>query len=461
MSQPQNRVPMILRKLTLIAVLIASIGALQAQNAYLQNVSLPRYIKAGVNYPISAWARNASTTPLPSFSIRWKLDNGSWNNGPTVNITPPGISSTSYVPHTHAVQLNTTQGPHTLVVEILSTTDSDLTNNTVTINFTALNAYADKIVLLEARTETWCPQCPPSNTETNALMTNPDFAVGKFHLSDALDDCAECITYYNQHSINYTPAGIIEMGEYGGYSINSQWNGWEDAMTARAAGVSPVELTMTSSVNSTTRVLTVTLNAEFTYAVAGTYALNVHVTEDGVPGPQSSAPANYIHNRVMRAMLGGAAGTGGIIPNMPVVGTNYAHTYTYTVPTGFDIADLQLIGVLEHNLGGFNNRYAINSVKGAATGVGIADLRLGDNSLEAYPNPFVNEFYVQVDDISGNARLELFSLDGRLVHADNIVLGSMASTRVDLNAANLPNGAYLLRVSTERGTAEQRVVKLD
>ncbi|HQV76135.1 MAG: Omp28-related outer membrane protein [Flavobacteriales bacterium] len=450
-----------LSKALLGLFLTGSAISLHAQNAYLQNASLPRYIKAGVNYPISVWARNNSTIPLPSFSIRWKLDAGTWNTGPTITITAPGISSSSYVPNTHPVQLNTTQGAHTLVIEIMSTTDSDLTNNTITINFTALSTWADKVVLLEARTETWCPQCPPSNTLTNTLMSNPDFAVGKFHLSDALDDCPECITYFNQHNAAYTPAGIIEMGEYGGYEITSNYNGWEAGMTARAAGVAPVELALTSSVNSTTRVITFTLSAEFTYAVTGTYALNVYVAEDGVPGPQSSAPANYIHNKVMRAMLGGVTGTMGVVPNTPVVGTTYQQTYSYTVPANFNITNLHFIGVLEHNLGGFNNRYAINAVRGAASGVGIAELGLGNESLEAYPNPFTNELYVSVENVTGPARVELFGLDGRSVFQHNIVLGSVASTRLDLGGAGLSNGAYVLRIATDKGTAEQRVIKVD
>jgi len=450
-----------LSKTLLGLFLLASAASLQAQNAYLQNASLPRYIKAGVNYPISVWARNSSAIPLPSFSIRWNLDGGAWNTGPTLNITAPGITSSNYVANTHPTQLNTTQGAHTLVIEILSTNDSDPTNNTVTIPFTALNNWADKVVLLEARTETWCQYCPTSNTVTNTLMNNPDFAIGKFHLSDALDDCPECITYYDQHNISFTPAASIEMGEYGSYLINSNSNIWESTMTARAAGVSPVQLTMTSSVNATTRLITISLSAQFTYSVTGTYALNVYVAEDGVAGPQSSAPANYIHNKVMRAMLGGATGTTGIVPNTPVVGTTYQQAYSYTVPANFNITNLHFIGVLEHNLGSFDNRYAINTVKGSASGVGIAELALGDKSLEAYPNPFNNELYVSVADVNGPALVELFTLDGRSVYQHNIVLGNMASTYLDLGAVGLANGAYLLRVATDKGTAEQRVIKVD
>ncbi|MBL7938668.1 MAG: Omp28-related outer membrane protein [Flavobacteriales bacterium] len=450
-----------LRKGLLGLGLLLSGTATHAQNAYVSNLSIPRYIKAGVSYPLAVWARNASPIPLPSFSIRWRVDAGTWNTGPTINVTAPGLSQNSYVPYTHPNQMNVAQGPHTLEVQIMSTNDSDPTNNTITMNFTALSSWADKVVLLEARTETWCPQCPPSNDVTNDLMANPDFAVAKFHLSDALDDCAECITYYNQHNITYTPAGIIEMGEYGGYAISSNYTGWLAAMNARAAGVAPVELAMTSSVNTTTRVLTVTLSAEFTYAVTGPHKLNVYVAEDNVQGPQQNAPANYIHNKVMRAMLGGVTGVDAGIPNSPVIGTTYSHTFSYTVPLSYDISELHLIGVLENSPGGFGNRYSLNSVTRSVAGVGIADLSLGDNSLQAYPNPFVNELYVNVDEVTGPAQVELFTLDGRSVMQRNIVLGNGAATRLDLSGEGLVNGAYLLRIMTDKGYAEQRVMKVD
>mgnify|MGYP000997244325 FL=1 len=166
--------------------------------------------------------------------------------------------------------------------------------------------------------------------------------------------------------------------------------------------------------------------------MTGPNNLNVYVAEDNVPGPQSNAPSNYIHNRVMRAMLGGANGTTGVVPNTPVVGTTYSQTYTYTVPAGYDISELHLIGVLENSPGGFNNRYSLNSVTRSVAGVGIADLRLGDHSLQAYPNPFISELYVDVADFNGPARVELFSMDGRSVYQNNIVLGTTASTRLDL-----------------------------
>jgi hypothetical protein len=57
--------------------------------------------------------------------------------------------------------------------------------------------------------------------------------------------------------------------------------------------------------------------------------------------------------------------------------------------------------------------------------------------------------------------MELFSLDGRAVLQRNMMLNGTAATHLDLNGAGLLPGAYLLRITTAQGTAEQRVVKMD
>ncbi|HEY0977508.1 MAG TPA: Omp28-related outer membrane protein [Flavobacteriales bacterium] len=438
-----------------------SIGILQAQaqNAYPANVSMPRYAKAGVNYTISAWCRNVSSTPYTNVSISWRLDGGTWNNMTATNIGGGGVTTNNYLPLTHPMSMNTTEGEHVLEVRINTPVDTDPSNNIVTIPFTALSNWADKVVLLETRTETWCPQCPPSNTVSNALMNEPDYAVVKFHMSDALDQCTECITYFAQHNLTYTPAGIVEMGEYGGYAISSNYNLWEPTLEAKAAGVSPVELTMTSSINAVTRVLTVTLNAEFNYAVTGPHRLNVYVAEDNVAGPQQNAPSNYQHNRVMRAMLGGAQGSTDVVPNAPVVGTTYSETYTWTVPAGYDLYDLQLVGVIEHRAGDFSNRYSLNAVKSPASPVGVEEIARINDRLLVYPNPFRNGLRVHLDDFTGRTNVELLTLDGRVALQRAVTLDAMGTSWIDVDG--VPAGPYLLRITTPDAIAVKQVVRLD
>lgn len=447
---------------SLLTATAICISGTNAQDGYITNASLPRYIKANMNYSLSMWVKNASSTYITSFSVRWRLDGGSWNNGTTVNITAPGLGSGNYyMNHTHVTPLNTTQGAHTLELNVVVVGDVDPSNNSVIIDFTALSTYSDKVVLLEARTETWCPNCPNSNEETNELMIVPEYAVGKFHLSDALNDCPECITYFNgQYGVNFTPAGMMEMGEYDSYTANAAYTGWGPAMSSRADGVSPVELTMTSSVNWTTRVLTVTITANFSYVVpGGAFKLNTYVLEDNVPGPQQNGSPNYIHNAVMRAMLGGATSTTGVIPAVPVVGTTYTHTYTYTVPSGFKIGDLELIGVVEHDLGA-SGRYTLNAVKGSASPVGIADLAK-DDRVVVQPNPFNEQLAVTVSGLSGAAHMELVAMDGRVVTTRDLYLNSGSPTRIDVDGAPLRPGAYVVRIYTEQGTVQRNVIKVN
>ncbi|HQV53543.1 MAG: Omp28-related outer membrane protein [Flavobacteriales bacterium] len=449
-----------LTKALLGLIIFTGAASLQAQNAYLENLALPRYIKAGVNYPVNVWARNASAVPMTSCTVKWQLDGGPIYTGST-GIGGGGVTTNNYLNYTHPNQLNTTQGTHTLVVWIETTVDTDPTNNTLTTEFTALTNYADKVVLLEGRTETWCQYCPTANTVTNTLMNNPDFAVAKFHLSDAFDT-DDGIAYYGQYNVSFTPAGVLDMGEYGSYTPNSGSSGWEAAMTARAAGVAPTMLSLSPSMNWTTRTLTVTMTANFTYSFAGPFNLNVYLLEDNCPGSQTNggAGSNYIHNAVVRAMLGGSTGTSGVVPNTPVVGTNYTHTYTYQVPANFKLADLKLIGVLEHKLG-VNNRYCVNAVKSGVSAVGIDELTLAADRFQVFPNPFTNELRVSVADMNGPVAVELYTLDGRSVYQSTMVLDPTGNATLDLNSAKLAQGAYLLQINTSEGKATERVLKVD
>lgn len=436
-------------------------GAAEAQDIYISSTALPRYIKANTNYQVKLQVKNNGPGFCTSFGVRWRLDGGNWSTTMNQGIQAPGLGTGGYyMPVTHNVNMNTTAGQHTLEINVILASDPSQANNSVTIPFTALSNWADKVALLEGRTETWCQYCPTANTVTNALAANPDFAIVKFHLSDALDDCVECADYYDQYNITFTPAGMLDMGEYGSYTINSQSNTWEDALEARVAGVAPAELTMTSSVNTTTRLLTVTLNAEFTYAFTGPFRMNVYVAEDDVLGPQTNGGmgSNYVHNRVMRAMLGGAEGSSDVIPTTPVVGTTYSRTYTWTVPAGYDLGELHLVGVLEHRPSTFGNRYTVNAVNRAAMAVGIEELGLGDGRLEAYPNPFNDQLFVHVSDYSGMATISLIGVDGRVVLKDNITLSTINATAVDLTNCSLTNGAYVLRVDTPEGSAAQRLI---
>src|SRR5690606_7848655 len=179
-------------------------------------------------------------------------------------------------------------------------------------------------------------------------------------------------------------------------------------------GVSPVIIAMDADLDQITRELSVTITAEFTYAMNGPFKFNVHLAENHVDGIQNNAPSPYTHNGVVRAILGGVDGTTGAIPDQPAVGTSYAHTYTYTVPQEFDLASLYLVGFVEHapSSGG---RYALNSISSMHAPVGISDLEKDPFTIEVFPNPFTDRLSLVLPERKGTVEVEVIGIDGTLV----------------------------------------------
>jgi uncharacterized membrane protein len=57
--------------------------------------------------------------------------------------------------------------------------------------------------------------------------------------------------------------------------------------------------------------------------------------------------------------------------------------------------------------------------------------------------------------------VQLFSLDGRSVYQNVVVLDPTGNATLDLNSAKLAQGAYLLQMNTAEGKATKRVLKVD
>jgi hypothetical protein len=60
-------------------------------------------------------------------------------------------------------------------------------------------------------------------------------------------------------------------------------------------------------------------------------------------------------------------------------------------------------------------------------------------------------------DVSGAVVIELMDMTGRIVHAEQRAMVAGQAQQLQL-AGRLAAGSYVLRLSTEQGTSEQRVV---
>ncbi|MCF8256782.1 MAG: Omp28-related outer membrane protein [Flavobacteriales bacterium] len=429
-----------------------------AQDAYLENVAMGRYVKTNTNYAISASVRNATDIPITQFRVGWRWNNGTVNLGPVINVGGGGIVSNNYMSNTNPVQLNIpTQGEGTLKVWVKFVGDSDTSNDTITISMTAIENWAVKTVLLEAKTATWCPQCPPCNTVTNTISADPNVAIAKFHPSDDLSVASGTEYLSANMNVSYTPAGLIDQGEYGAYEINFIHTRWEAEVDARTLSVAPVSVSMSPTFNATTRVLNLPVTANFTYAEEGEYTMNAYVLEDNIVNYQNNGGAgnNYVHHHVVRAVLGGASGTADLIPASPVVNTPYSHEFTYTLPNEWVASNIRLVAyVTKRN---DNGALTLNAAKASMLPVGIGETADLQASMKVFPNPLNEEgFYISLSPSSESATVEMFAADGRRIQQWQRVFSDVQYFD---DLGSLATGTYLLRVQRGEATATFKLTK--
>lgn len=422
--------------------------ALSAQNAYLTNGFVPRYWKANTDYVINVRVRNSnSTTPLLSFRVDWN-----WNNGPVQmgNMqSTTGISPGQYWPYPHPIPFNKPESAGTLKVWVVGTGDTDHSNDTLTFPVGVLANWTAKSVLIEQYTGTWCQFCPNPNSTTNDLDADPFIVVAKHHNNDEFA-AASSVAYWSQFNAEYSPAGVMEQEEFGTLQDDAAYVEWGARADLRKLGVSPVEITVVPGFNDWTRQLTVDLTATFSAAQSGDFTVNAYIVEDNVAGLQTGAAPGYIHQQLVREVLGGTDGTTGVIPAVTTAGGTYTHQYTFAVPTQWNADNLRIVAtVTEHRPAGTQT---MNVADADFVLVGVEEHAL--LNVRAFPNPSGGALWIELDDASP-AQVRLLGADGRV-----IVEQRASGDRFLLKGfEELAPGAYVLRVQQGNAFSEQRVMR--
>jgi hypothetical protein len=436
-----------------------------AQDASLTNLGVAPYVQLNTNYTLTVNMINNSGPAINSFTVSWQLDGGAVYPY-TSGIGGGGLPSTGgyYLPLTLSPALNiSVAGVHTLKVWVDVDGDTNTGNDTTTVSVTALTAFANKVVLLEEATAQWCPHCPPAGVVTDSLSPQPDIIVQRFHNTDnySFDDGQ---TYFNRYygaGGGFWPAGMVEMTEMADYTVNDNYPNWPGDVAARE-GISPLDLRATYTLDTTTRSLSITFTANFKYALTGSFSFNGFILENNIIDyqiqPDESTDSNFVHNDVVRAILGGVSGTPGIIPNTPVVNTDYTQTYTTTIDPSWNIHNLTFTGVVFNTASG--NTDAINAVKvGEYAPSGIKPLQAAA-PVQVYPNPFTNGITINLPANSNNVSVYIYSIDGKMVYSRNYAQPTGTTPLyVDLQNHNLAAGTYNVVVKTSTGYYGTKVIK--
>ncbi len=170
-----------------------------------------------------------------------------------------------------------------------------------------------------------------------------------------------------------------------GFAINrGDWSRYADSTLAKP---SYVNVALQGTLNVTSRLLTVNVEAYYTAnSPVATNKLTVMLLEDDVLGPQTGGVANYpamvnpdgtyTHNHMLRKVLTPAA-TGEVI-NTTTSGTTVTKQYTYTVPAQFvnnaaTLGNLQIVAFVAES-----DNEIVTAAYGPLTLTGFANAKDAD-----------------------------------------------------------------------------------
>ncbi len=229
----------------------------------------------------------------------------------------------------------------------------------------------NKNVVLEEFTGIYCQYCPDGHKKAQQLADdNPnDVVLVNIHVGGYADPGTSGDPDFrtsfgtlikDQAQISGYPSGTVSRHVFPGLESNPGGTAMSRSNWTSAAGTimgqsSYVNIAADASIDYTTRVLTVNVEAYYTANGPASNNITVALLQNNVEGPQSGASTwnpgqilpngNYNHNHILRHFL---TGQWGDVTTATTSGTTYTSTFTYTIPADlngvvYEIFDLDVV----------------------------------------------------------------------------------------------------------------------
>ncbi|MBK8341714.1 MAG: Omp28-related outer membrane protein [Flavobacteriales bacterium] len=206
----------------------------------------------------------------------------------------------------------------------------------------------------------------------------------------------------------------------------------------------PVNIGIMCDFDTGTRGMLVTVDLYYTAnSPAGNDRIHVLMTEDHITGWQTDYGSggnqpNYDHRHVLRAYLTTLEGDEVTTTSQ---GDAITRTYSFTVPTDWDIAQCETVVYVSETASG-SNYGEVYQVASAASNNGSTDLSvepLDAGIGPAYPNPAATHVIIPVEAMGAGGRLEFRDMSGRVLR-DRIAGAAGSITVIDVQ--DMASGVY-------------------
>ncbi len=260
-----------------------------------------------------------------------------------------------------------------------------------------------RTLVYEEATGTWCQYCPRGDYYADSLKKMYDnVIVIKVHGSDPL----ALEGYVDSAGLeSYPTANIDRIKKKLGTNV------WFEGYQVRNGEPTYVSVSVNPVYNSSTRHLTVNLEATFSKAYSGDYRFAAIVLESSIVGDNTAYnQANYYsgfsgymggfeklprsipyymiaYDNVPRKLLGNYSGDYGSLPSSISKGATYNYSYDWTIPDEFNPDNMKVVGlVIDASTGEIMNAAESDYLTGQTN---LAPFLVSPPESEAY----VNEFY--------------------------------------------------------------------
>jgi hypothetical protein len=203
-----------------------------------------------------------------------------------------------------------------------------------------------KNVVLEEYTGIHCQYCPEGHVISQAILDNNPGRVSviAIHQGGYATPNAGEPDYRTpfgdplagQTGLSGYPSGTVNRHVFTGGVTALGRGDWTASSNIIMAEVSPVNVGVTSSIDTTTRVLTVHVELFYTgNSATSTNYINVALIQDSIHGPQTGGGAgnNYIHMHMLRFLV---TDQWGDAVTTTTTGSLVERTYTYTIPAAYN-----------------------------------------------------------------------------------------------------------------------------
>ncbi len=258
---------------------------------------------------------------------------------------------------------------------------------------------------------------------------------------------------WQHYGVTSQPRAAINRLPVNGQTVVSTTQ-WANAVSNALSFASPVNIGASSSFDPGPRLLTVDIELFYTADSPGAAdRITVELVQDHIIGYQqdyqNGAQANYDHVHVLRA---GITDLWGDEVTNPTAGSFVQRSYTFTVPTEWDITDLQVVAFVGAYQGEVFQARSVSADGGFTTGE-VEGALSADVPEPPFPSPAVDHMFFRTGPMERQGQLRIIDSCGRLLKSIPIT-----NAPLQMDVRDLRSGIYLFTIEGMSSTRAGRFV---